>query len=71
MALERGLKDSPCFTEWIYVCFKRISEFVSFLLWNHFIGMRAVIKAHKTADSKIDAKACLHKHMITKQSLLL
>ena len=46
-------------------------SFVSFLLWSHFIGMRAVIKAHKTADSKIDAKACLHKHMVTKQSLLL
>ena len=71
MALECGLKDSPCFTEWIDVCFKRISEFVSSLLWNHFIGMCAVIKAHKTADSKIDVKACLFKHMVTKQSLLL
>ena len=71
MALECGLKDSPCFTEWIDVCFKRISEFVSSLLWNHFIGMRAVIKAHKTSDSKIDVKACLLKHMVTKQSLLL
>ena len=75
MALECSLKDSPCFTEWIDVCFKRIREFVSSLLWNHFIGMRAVTlavtKAHKTADSKIDAKACLLKHMVTKQSLLL
>ena len=70
MALECGLKDSPCFTEWIDVCFKCISEFVSSLL-NHFIGMRAVIKAHKTADSKIDVKACLLKHMVTKQSFLL
>ena len=38
------------------------------------IGMRAswcaVIKAHKTANSKIDVKACLLKHMVTKQSLL-
>ena len=75
MALECGLKDSPCFTEWIDVCFKRISEFVSSLLcellWNHFIGMRAVIKAHKTSDSKVDVKACLLKHMVTKQRLLL
>ena len=37
-----------------------------------FIGMRAVIKAHdETANSKIDVKACLLKHMVTKQSLLL
>ena len=74
MALECGLKDSPCFTEWIDVCFKRISEFVSSLLWNHFIGMPmmcAVIKAHETADSKTGVKACLLKHMVTKQSLLL
>ena len=70
MALECGLKDSPCFTEWIDVCFKRISEFVS-IVWNHFIGMRAVIKAHKTADSKTGIKAYLLKHMVTKQSLLL
>ena len=71
MALECGLKDSPCSTEWIDVCFKRISEFVK-IVWNHFIGMRAVIQAHdKTANSKIDVKACLLKHMVTKQSLLL
>ena len=36
-----------------------------------FIGMHAVIKAHETANSKIDVKACLLKHMVTKQSLLL
>ena len=36
-----------------------------------FIGMRAVIKAHETANLKIDVKACLFKHMVTKQSLLL
>ena len=66
MALECGLQDSPCYTEWIDVCFKCISEFVSSLLWNHFIGMHAVIIAHKTADSKIDVKACLLKHMVTK-----
>ena len=28
MALECGLNDSPCSTEWIDVCFKCISEFV-------------------------------------------
>ena len=33
--------------------------------------MRAVIKAHETADSKTGIKACLLKHMVTKQSLLL
>ena len=27
---------------------------------------RAVIKAHETADSKINVKACLLKHMVTK-----
>ena len=32
--------------------------------------MRAVIKAHdETANSKIDVKACLLKHMVTKQRL--
>ena len=34
-------------------------------------GMRAVIKAHETANLKVDIKACLFKHMVTKQSLLL
>ena len=28
VALECGLKDLSCFTEWIDVCFKHISEFV-------------------------------------------
>ena len=41
-----------------------------FKLWNHFIGMRSVIKAHKQPTQK-DVKACLLKHMVTKQSLLL
>ena len=42
-----------------------------YVVWNHFIGMRAVIKAHETADSKTGVKACLLKHMVTKQSFLL
>ena len=28
--------------------------------------MRTVIKAHETADTKTDIKACLLKHMVTK-----
>ena len=31
--------------------------------------MRAVIKAHETADSKTDVKVFLLKHIVTKQSL--
>ena len=37
-----------------------------FKVWNHFIAMRAAIKAHETADSKTNVKACLLKHMVTK-----
>ena len=33
--------------------------------------MRAVIKAHETADLKTGIKACLLKHMVTKQNLFI
>ena len=46
MALEYGLRGSPCSTEWIDVLYKYIIEFLK-ILWSHFIGMCAVIKAYE------------------------
>ena len=36
MALQYSLKDSPCSTEWIDMCYKCTSKFV-YIVWSHFI----------------------------------
>ena len=60
MALEYGLKDSPCSTEWIDVRYKCTRD----LVWKsqyggHYIVMRAFINAHEIAPLKTNIKACL------------
>ena len=54
-ALEYGLKDSPCSTEWIDVRYKCTKD----LVWKSIIIMRAFINAHEIAPSQINIKACL------------
>ena len=41
MALKQRLKDSPCSTEWIKVCYKRLKKRV-LTVWSRLNGTRAI-----------------------------
>ena len=55
VALEYCLKDSPCCTEWIDVCYKCIRD----LVWSHYMDTCAFINAHEIAPLKTVIEAYL------------